>query len=140
MSPALHPCFRLSGEFDPDEITRLLEIQPSWVKRIGDPGPPDGLRQIRGAEWCWQPEEDDSDDIGDQLAFLAGALSSKCEIVAELSKKFFGTFHVYNEVNVIKRDWFLSAETLRLIVDLRVDIECENIRFTQDKEVTNDAH
>ena len=140
MSQVFHPYFCLSGKLDPDEITRLLEIQPSWVKRIGDPGPPDALGPRLGAEWCWQPEDDDSDDIGDQLAYLAGALALKRERVAELSKKFSGTFHVYNEVYVTIRDWFLSAETLRLIADLHVDIECENIRFTQDKEVRNDAH
>jgi hypothetical protein len=130
MSQALHPYFRLSGEFDPDEITRLLEIQPSWVKRIGDPGPPDALGPRLGAEWCWQPQDDDSDDIGDQLAYLAGAFSLKRERVAELSKKFFGTFHLCG----INWDWFLSAETVRIIAALHVDIQCENVRFTQDEE------
>jgi hypothetical protein len=139
MSQVLHPYFGLSGEFDPDEITRLLEIQPSWVKRIGDPGPPDAIGPRLGAEWCWQPEDDDSDHVGDQLAYLAGALSLKRERVAELSTKFFGTFHVYNQDYGADRDWFLSAQTLRLIADLHVDIECENIRFTQDDEVRSDA-
>lgn len=139
MSQVLHPYFCLSGEFDPDEITRLLEIQPSWVKRIGDPGPPDALGPRLGAEWCWQPEDDDSYDTGDQLAYLAGELSLKRERVAELSQKFFGTFHVYNLVYETKRDWFLSADLLRLIADLHVDIECESIRCTQDEEVRNDA-
>jgi hypothetical protein len=139
MSQVLHPYFFLRGKFDPDEITRLLEIQPSWVQRIGDPGPPDALGPRLGAEWCWQPEDDDSDHVGDQLAYLACALSLKRGRVAELSKKFFGTFHVYDQVYETNRDWFLSAETLRLIADLHVDIECENIRFTQE-EVRKDAY
>ena len=140
MNQVLHPYFRLSGKFDPDEITRLLEIQPSWLKRIGDVGPPDGLGAMRGAEWCWQSEDDDANHVADQLIFLAGALWLKREIVAELSDKFGGTFHVYNEDYGANRDWFLSAQTLRLIADLHVDIECEDIRFTQDEEVKNDAH
>jgi len=140
MSQVLHPYFRLSGKFYPDEITRLLEIQPSWVKRIGDPGPPDALGPRRGAEWCWQPEDDDSDHIGDQLAYLAGSLSLKREKVAELSDKFGGSFHVYNEDYGTNRDWFLSARTLRLIADLHVDIECKDTRFTQGEEVRNDAY
>jgi hypothetical protein len=132
----MHPFFTLTGQFEPDEITGLLGIQPSWVKRIGDPGPIDALGPRLGAEWAWQPVDDDSDDVGDQLAFLAGALSLKRDQVAEVSKKFCGTFHVFD----INRDWFVSAETLRLIADFQIDIQCRNIRFTQDDEVKNDAN
>src|SRR5437868_6664753 len=99
MNEFLHPYFSLSGNFDPDEITRLLQIQPTSVKRIGDPGPPDALGPRLEAEWSWQPDDDDSDDVGDQLAYLAGALSLKRDRVAEQSKKFFGTFHVYNQID-----------------------------------------
>jgi hypothetical protein len=140
MSQVLHPYFRLIGKFDPDEITRLLEIQPTWVTRIGDPGPPDAIGPMRGAEWCWQPEDDDSDHVGDQLAYMAGELLSKQERVADLSKKFSGTFHIYNQDYGTQRNWLLSAQLLRLIADLHVDIQCENIKFTQDEESRNDAH
>jgi hypothetical protein len=71
---------------------------------------------------------------------LAGSLSLKRERVAELSDKFGGTFHVYNMDYGTNRDWFLSAQTLRLIADLHVDIECHDIRFAQDEEVRNYAH
>jgi hypothetical protein len=136
----LHPYFRLFGDFDPDEITRLMEIRPSWENRIGDPGPSDAVRPRQGAEWAWQPEDGDSDHVGDQLAFLAGSLSSKREQVAKLSKKFWGTFHVYNVVDRIDRTWFTSPQVLRLIADLHVCIECENIYLAQIKETVNDAN
>jgi hypothetical protein len=71
---------------------------------------------------------------------LAGSLSLKREKVAELSDKFGGSFHVYNEDYGTNRDWFLSARTLRLIADLHVDIECKDTRFTQGEEVRNDAY
>jgi hypothetical protein len=139
MNRVFHPYFSLRGHFDPDEITRLLETQPSSVKRIGDPGPPDAFGPRLGAEWTWQPEDDDSDDVGDHIAYLAGALSSKRERVAELSKKFFGTFHVYNQVDRANRNWFLSAEALRLIADLHVAIGCENV-LTQEAGIGADAN
>jgi len=140
MSQVLHPYFSLSGEFEPDEVTRLLGIEPSWVKRIGDPGPPAALGPRLGAEWAWQPLDDDSNHVGDQLAYLAGSLSLIGEKIAELSKKFYGTFHIYNQLDEINRDWFVSAETLRLIADLHVDIECENVRIAQEEELTTDAN
>ena len=136
MSQVLHPYFTFQGQFEPDDITRILEIQPSWVKRIGDPGPVDAVGPRLGAEWSWQPEDDDSDDVGDQLAFLAGALSLKRESVAELSKKFFGTLRVHVQVRETKRNWFLSAETLRLISDLHVDIECKDVHLSQPEEMS----
>jgi hypothetical protein len=132
MNQVPHPRFSLQGDFDPDEITHLLEMHPSSIKRIGDPGPPDALGPRLGAEWTWQPEDDDSGDVGDQLAYLAGALSLKREEVADLCRKFFGTFHVCNHIEGTNRNWFVSADTLRLIADLYVDIECENIRYLQE--------
>ncbi len=140
MSQTLHPYFRLSGEFDPDEITRILEIEPSWVARIGDPGPPDAVGPRKGALWVWQPDTDDSNDIGDQLAFLAGSLSQKGESVAKLTKKFDGTFYVFNEVGEARAEWFVSSRVIRLIADLRVDIQGENIGVTRDKELCPDAN
>lgn len=139
MSQHMHPYFSLSGEFEPDEITRLLQIQPTSVSRIGDPGP-GSTRPRLGAEWVWQPDSDDSADVGDQLTYLAGELSQRAEEVARLSRKFFGTLRVHNQIDGVKRDWFLSAETLRLLADLHVYIECENVRLAQEKESGIDAN
>ncbi len=140
MRQKLRPHFCLSGQFDPNEITQRLEIQPSWVKEIGDPGPVDAIGPRLGAEWAWQPEDDDSDNVGDQFAYLAGSLSLKHEEVTELSKMFFGTFHVYNQVDKVNRNWFLSPQTLRLIADLQVNVECENVSLSQIEELLNDAN
>lgn len=127
MSKSFHPYFTISGQFDPNDITLQLEIKPSWVQRIGDSGPPDALGPRRGAVWAWQSENDDSDDVGDQLAFMAGALSLKRDIVASLSRDFQGTFHIYHRQGEGHGNWFLSANMLRQIADLEVDIECEQV-------------
>ena len=107
------PLFHVSGQFDPDDITLQLEIEPSWILRIGDPGPPDALGPRLGAVWGWQPQDDDSDDVGDQLAFMAGALSLKRDKVASLSRDFQGTLHVYCGHDVKRGSWFLSSDLLR---------------------------
>ena len=127
MNQLFHPYFKISGQFDPDDITIQLEMEPSWVERIGDPGPPDALGPRLGAVWAWQPQDDDSDDVGDQLAFLAGALSLEYKDVASLSKQFNGIFHVYYQQSAGRAEWFLSSDTLRKIADLQVDIECEQV-------------
>lgn len=127
MNDPLHPYFALSGQFDPDDITLQLEMEPTWVERIGDPGPPDALGPRLGAVWAWQPQDDDSDSVGDQLAFMAGALSSKRDKVASLSRAFNGELHVYYQQGAGRASWFLSSNTLRLIADLQVDVECEQV-------------
>jgi hypothetical protein len=125
MNQSFHPYFKISGQFDPDDITLQLEIEPSWIERIGDPGPPGSAGPRLGAVWVWQPQDDDSDDVGDQLAFLAGALSLKRDKVAALAETFNGTLHVYHSQNLARGGWFLSSNSLRMIADLKVDIECE---------------
>jgi hypothetical protein len=127
MNKSFHPYFTISGQFDPDDITLQLEIEPSWIQRIGDPGPPDALGPRLGAVWGWQPQDDDSDDVDDQLAFMAGALSLKRDKVASLSRSFDGTFHVYSWQDVGRGNWFLSSDLLRLIADLQVNIECKQV-------------
>ena len=128
MSQVLHPYFSLLGAFDPDEITSFLEREPSLVRRIGDPGPAGATSPRLGAEWIWQPQNDDSDHVEDQLAFLAGALSLKKKEVADLSQTFWGTFHVYTQT---EHTWFLSSDTLRLVADLGVHVECEHVSFEE---------
>ena len=127
MHKSFHPYFTISGEFDPDDITLQLEIEPSWILRIGDPGPPGALGPRLGAVWGWQPQDDDSDDVADQLAFMAGTLSLKRHKVASLARDFAGTFHIYDQSDRERRNWFLSSDLLRLIADLQVDIECERV-------------
>lgn len=127
MNKPLRPYFEISGQFDPDEITLQLGMNPSWVERIGDPGPPDALGPRLGAVWAWQPQDDDSDSVGDQLAFMAGVLSLKRDHVASLSKDFRGKVHVYYQQGVGRASWFLSSHTLRLIANLQVDVECEQV-------------
>lgn len=125
MTEDSHPYFLLSGEFDPDDITNRLGMEPSWTQKIGDPGPPDALGPRLGAVWAWQAQDDDSDDLGDQLAYMAGTLSMKREEVAALSRDFFGTLHVSRSPRSGRGDWFLSPDLLRLLADLQVAIEAE---------------
>ena len=125
MTKDSHPYFLLSGQFDPDDITNRLRMEPSWTQKIGDPGPPDALGPRLGAVWAWQAQDDDSDDLGDQLAYMAATLSMKRELVAELSRDFFGTLHVSCTPRSGREGWFLSPDLIRLLVDLRVSIEAE---------------
>jgi hypothetical protein len=127
MNQPLHPYFALRGPFDPDDITLQLEMQPTWVERIGDPGPPDASGPRLGAVWAWQPQDDDSDSVGDQLAFMAGALSLKRDKVISLSRSFNGKLHVHHQQGAGLASWFLSSNTLRLLADLQVDVECEQV-------------
>ena len=136
--------FSLSGEFDPDEITQRLGIEPSWCHRIGDPGPPDAKGPRRGAEWCLACADDDFGDVGDQIISLVCKLERKSEIVSELSAKFWGTFYLVAYLDGNYPGFFLSSRFVRDLASLNVDLDCAYTYapdgLTESNEESEDAN
>jgi hypothetical protein len=119
--------FRLSGDFDPDDISKQLGLSPTWVQRIGDPGPPDAIGPSKGAEWCLACVDDEYGDVSDQILVLVSQLSSKAAVVAELSTKFDGTFNLVAYLNGTYPGFFLMASIVRDLASLNVDLDCKYI-------------
>jgi hypothetical protein len=131
--------FSLSGTFNPDEITQQLGIEPSWVQRIGDPGPPGAMGPRKGAEWCLACADDDGGDVADQIISIIRRLSPKALTVAELVTKFEATIYLVAYLKGNYRGFFLSASVVRDLADLNVDVECEYIYFTDEERATDEA-
>jgi hypothetical protein len=51
--PKIKVAFCVSGEFDPDELTRILSIAPTEVRRRGERTPL-GRTQVRTTSWCFE--------------------------------------------------------------------------------------
>ena len=126
--------FSLSGDFNPDEITRQLGIEPSWFQRIGDPGPPGALGSRKGAVWCLACDDDDFGDVGDQIISLVVRLMDKSEIVSDLSTRFFGTFNLVAYLNGNYPGFFLMARIVRDLASLNVDVDCRFI-YASDEPI-----
>jgi Domain of unknown function (DUF4279) len=119
--------FSLSGNFDPDEITQQLGIEPSWAHRIGDPGPLNAVGPRLGAEWCLATDEDAYGDVADQIIFLLDRLKWSTEAVASLASKFTATFKLAAYLDSNYPSWFLSSEFVRQLAALNVDLDCKYI-------------
>jgi len=121
--------FCLSGEFDPDLITQQLGIQPSWVLRIGDPGPPGARGTRKGAEWCLAADEEwvANGDVSDQIISLVTRLKRKSDTVTELCMKFDGTIKLVAHLNGNYPGFFLMASVIRDLANLNVDVDCNYV-------------
>ena len=119
-------CFRLSGDFDPDQITRSLKIEPTWIARIGDPGPRDRSTNRTTASWCLSAKEASSGDIADQLIELLVALRDSVELVAEFAARYNGIIELISFRDSPQDAWFLSAEVMGDLARLCVPVRCWN--------------
>ena len=126
--------FSLSGDFDPDDISKKLGLSPTWVQRIGDPGPPDAIGPRSGAEWCLACTDDEYGDIADQIIMLVTTLKSKAATVAELSPKFDGRFNLVAYLNGNYPGFFLMASIVRDLASLNVDLDCKYI-YASDEPI-----
>lgn len=127
--------FVLSGEFDPDDITRQLEIEPSWTRRIGEPGPWDGwTRPLRVASWYLACGEDDFGDVSDQVAALCVRLRGKTALVSSLSRQFSGEFNLVAYLDGNYPGFFLTQEMTRELADLGVWVQCTYVYAPQQNQ------
>jgi hypothetical protein len=118
--------FSLSGDFEPDEISRQIGVEPSWFQRKGDINPGSGRPRL-GAEWCLACTDDEYGDVADQIIMLVTKLKSKANVVAELSPKFFGTLNLVAYLNGTYPGFFLMASVVRDLASLNVDLDCKYI-------------
>jgi hypothetical protein len=123
--------FSLRGDFEPDDISRQLGLNPTWSQRKGDIHPGSGRPRLND-EWCLACADDDFGDVGDQIISLVVKLTPKATTVAELSTKFDGTMHLVAYLNGNYPGFFLTASILRDLASLNVDLNCEYIYVSNE--------
>jgi hypothetical protein len=132
--------FRLSGDFDPDEITARIGVQPSCVLRTGDIHPDSG--RPSGASYWWLRCADDADgDVSDQIISLIVKLRGVSQAVSELSAKFDGTMELVAYLDGNYPGFFLMASLVKDLASLNVDLDCKYIYASQNSSrEANDAN
>jgi hypothetical protein len=76
--------FELTGNFDPDEITRLLDLEPSWIHRKGGLLYDDSHGPSTISVWALYCFPDAGGELSTQLVYLLSVLWPKREIVKTL--------------------------------------------------------
>jgi hypothetical protein len=125
--------FSLRGDFEPDDISQQLGLNPTWSQRKGDIHPGSGRPRLND-EWCVACAEDDFGDVADQISSLVTKLLPKAATVAELSTKFDGTMYLVAYLNGNYPGFFLHASIMRDLVSLNVDLDCEYI-YASDEPI-----
>jgi len=115
--------FELSGDFEPDEITRLLAIEPSWVLRKGVDWVGGAKGPTKVSMWVLHCMADAAGDVNDQIISLLTDLWPKRDQVAELSLRYRGTFHVYAYMDSNYIGFWLDRAELQKLVALGVELE-----------------
>jgi len=119
--------FELSGDFDPDEITRLLDIEPSWIHRKGGLRYEDSHGPSTVSAWILYCMEDVGGEVGDQISSLLFKLRPKHDIVKKLCTDYFGWFKLYAYLDGSSTGFLLKQSKLRELHSLGVSVDCEYI-------------
>jgi len=127
MAPKYIGHFELSGNFDPDEITRLLGIEPSWIHRKGGMLYEDSHGPSRISVWVLYCFPDSGGEVGDQISTLLTILWPKRDIVKKLCDEFFGCFNVYAYLDGNSMGFSLSQGRLLQLHSLGISVQCEYI-------------
>jgi hypothetical protein len=87
---------------DPDQVTRILGIEPTWIARKGDPL--SAGRRRRTNQWRWAARSDplaDGADHEDALAVLTQLLSGREPAFAELRNQLKPqSIEIWGDLNV----------------------------------------
>ena len=122
-----HATFRIMGEtLDPDEVTRLLGIEPSFARRKGDKfGNPKRPVTSRTGIWALESEKSViSSDLELHLDFLLSSLGSKASILRKLVQEGLeADIFCFWMSGTGRGGPMLGADTIRRIADLGVILD-----------------
>jgi hypothetical protein len=127
MMPKYLGYFELTGNFDPDEITRLLDLEPSWIHRKGGLLYDDSHGPSTISVWALYCFPDAGGELSTQLVYLLSVLWPKREIVKTLCSEFFGCFKLYAYLDGSSEGFMLDQGKLLQLHTLGASLECEYI-------------
>ena len=121
---------RIFGEFDPDDMTRLLDITPTSFHRKGEK---DILgRPFKNDGWFLETDLPDTASVEQQFLRLNELLKGKSEIINSLVKKF--TLDVFCGITSQEQGGFgLSTDALRIFSEFRIGLEVSLILLNPDE-------
>lgn len=82
-------CLRIRGDIlEPDEITRLLGVEPTGCARKGDTHHTASGREVVARSGSWRLHADGAGDLNTQIGALLGRLPGDPSIWRELSRRY----------------------------------------------------
>jgi Domain of unknown function (DUF4279) len=119
--------FELTGDFDPDEITRLLDIDPSWIHRKGGLWYEESHGPSKVSGWVLYCLPDCGGEVDSQIVTLLSTLWPKRDIVKKLCSDYFGCFNLYAYLDGNSMGFSLDQGQLLQLHSLGISLQCEYI-------------
>ncbi|MDQ2925683.1 MAG: DUF4279 domain-containing protein [Acidobacteriota bacterium] len=121
--------FCLWGDFEVDDVTNLLCIQPSQVFRKGEML--DGASSpAKGSSWDLHCPPETGQSMEEQIDVLLKILRPKADILRSLGSRFHADLNVVESGTSVLS---LNRELIRELADLNLAVNC----FCESDEVEN---
>jgi len=112
--------------FEPNEITQLLQITPSYTHKKGDKGKYSG-KELQCASWEIHTKSEEVYDLGIQLDELLQMLKDKSEVLSEIKKIYLECSFKFSVVVYTRNGFlpgiYLNRSQLELINLIQAEIE-----------------
>jgi Domain of unknown function (DUF4279) len=114
--------FSLWGDFEVEEITYLLGMQPSWVMRKGEVL--EGASS-QGTVSTWDIHcPPDCESMQEQLNSLLDVLSPKADVLKPLASKFHADLNLAGSCDGSSTVFSIDREMLQKIAALNLTLNC----------------
>ncbi|HMO82388.1 MAG TPA: DUF4279 domain-containing protein [Pyrinomonadaceae bacterium] len=112
--------FRISGALDPDKITQLLAISPSYTHRKGEP---DRFGEmIRSNIWVLKSELGDGSSLEEQIQSLFDKMNHKSDVIKNVDASC--RLDIFCSITSTGESGFsLTPKLLSVISELNVNLE-----------------
>jgi hypothetical protein len=113
-------------DFDPDEITNLLKISPTKVKRIGDLINPKGTRRYTHNSWRIESKLQKSDGLEEHINSIFEQLQPSWQSLASLCSQYEAEISciIYINSEQIPAIHF-SKDIIRKVHELNAEIDVD---------------
>lgn len=81
-------------DFDTDEVTRRLSVEPTQVRKFGTPMQPGHNALYKYSSWEWDTAHISADDAGKLIAQTAAVFQGREEIMRELADECGGKWAI----------------------------------------------
>ncbi len=119
----------IGDDLDPDEVTRLLQCQPSRAYRKGDIIPAPYKRIAHTGVWKLEGQEPEIYNLDEQLNTLLASVTSNLEVWKNLTNRYNANIFCGLFLGDFNRELALSPQSMKALADRGIyidfDIYCQ---------------
>ncbi len=125
---------RISGDFDPSEVTDVLDIVPSYTHRKGQGGNRKSIPPFYCDRWLLESPLSKEESLENHFLWLIEKIESKYDILREIKK--YASIDIYvGIISIDMNSFLLSPKVLSIFHNLQIGLEVSLILFDDSEEM-----